>query len=54
MAEIAVAQAESVPQQPVPVKNEAPKIYVSSQPAMLVQVDGQPVLQQVPGYTWLR
>ncbi len=54
LAEIAVAQAESAPQNPVPVKNEPPKIYVSSRPAMLVQVDGPPVLRQVPGYAWLR
>ena len=53
-AEIAVTQAESAPQKPVAVKNDAPKIYYSSQPAMLVQVDGQPVLRQVPGYNLLR
>ena len=53
-AEIAVAQAESAPQKPVTVKNDAPKIYFNPGPAMLVQVDGPPVLRQVPGYTWLR
>jgi len=53
-AEIAVAQAESAPQKPVAVKNDVPKIYFSSQPAMLVQVDGEPVLRQVQGYELLR
>ena len=53
-AELSVAQAESAPQKPVAVKNDAPKIYFSTQPAMLVQVDGQPVLRQVPGYQLLR
>ena len=53
-AELAVAQAESAPQKPVAVKNDVPKIYFSSQPAMLVQVDGQPVLRQVQGYELLR
>src|SRR5262245_22998109 len=53
-AEIAVAQAESAPQQPVAVKNDVPQIYFSSQPAVLVQVDGQPVLRQVQGYELLR
>ena len=31
-----------------------PNIYFSTQPAMLVQVDGQPVLRQVQGYELLR
>ena len=53
-AELTVAQAESAPQKPVAVKNDVPKIYVSAQPAMLVQVDGQPVLRQVQGYALLR
>jgi hypothetical protein len=53
-AEIAVAQAESAPQQAVSVKNDVPKIFVSSEPAILVQVDGPPVLRQVPGHGWLR
>jgi len=53
-AELAVAQAESAPQKPVAVKNDVPKIYFSSQPAMLVQVDGEPVLRQVQGNELLR
>src|SRR5215471_15151726 len=53
-AEIAVAQAESAPQKPVAVKNDVPKIYFSTTPALLVQVDGQPTLRQVQGYTLLR
>lgn len=32
---------------PVPVRNEPPMIFVSSQPAILVQVDGQPVLADI-------
>jgi hypothetical protein len=53
-AEIAVAQAESAPQKPVEVKNDVPKIYFSAGPAVLVRVDGQPVLRQVPGFELLR
>ena len=53
-AELAVAQAESAPQKAVAVKNDVPKIYFSAQPAILVQVDGQPVLRQVKGYELLR
>ncbi len=53
-AELAVTQAESAPQKPVAVKNDVPKIYFSTRPAMLVQVDGQPVLRQVQGYNVLR
>src|SRR5262249_61487189 len=53
-AEIAVAQAESAPQKPVAVKNDVPKIYFNAGPAVLVQVDGQPVLRQVPGFELLR
>jgi hypothetical protein len=53
-AELAVAQAESAPQKAVAVKNDAPKIYFSAQPAMLVQIDGEPVLRQVQGYELLR
>jgi len=53
-AEIAVAQAQSAPQKPVAVKNDVPRIYFSTRPAMLVQVDGTPVLRQVAGYSLLR
>jgi hypothetical protein len=53
-AELAVAHAESAPQKAVAVKNDVPKIYFSAQPAMLVQVDGEPVLRQVQGYELLR
>src|SRR5258705_1071796 len=31
----------------VPVRNDPPLIFVSNQPALLVQVDGQPVLGQI-------
>src|SRR5262245_12718164 len=53
-AELAVAQAESAPQRPVAVKNDVPRIYFSEGPAMLVQVDGQPVLRAVQGSDLLR
>jgi hypothetical protein len=53
-AELAVAQAESAPQKAVAVENDVPKIYFSAEPAMLVQVDGKPVLRQVRGYELLR
>src|SRR5262249_19273898 len=53
-AEIALAQAESAPQKPVEVKNDVPKIYFNAGPAVLVQVDGQPVLRQVPGFELFR
>jgi hypothetical protein len=53
-AELAVAQAESAPRQPVAVKNDVPRIYFSTRPAVLVQVDGQAVLRQVQGYQLLR
>jgi hypothetical protein len=47
---VAVTKAESVQQKPVAVKNEPPKIYFSAGPAVLVHMDGEPVLRQVPGY----
>jgi hypothetical protein len=53
-AELAVTQAESTPQKPVAVKNDVPKIYFSTGPAMLIQVDGEPQLRQVQGYQLLR
>ena len=49
-AELSVTQAESTPQKPVEVKNDVPKIYFSTGPAMLVQVDGPAELRQVQGY----
>jgi hypothetical protein len=51
---VAVTQAESVQQKPVAVKNEPPKIYYSAGPAVLVQVDGQPVFRQVQGYAQMQ
>ena len=49
-AELSVTQAESTPQKPVEVRNDVPKIYFSTGPAMLVQVDGPAELRQVQGY----
>jgi hypothetical protein len=51
---VAVTQAESVQQKPVAVKNEPPKIYYNTGPAVLVQVDGQPVFRQVQGYSQMQ
>ena len=38
----------------VQVKNDAPRIIVSEQPALLVRIDGQPVLRHVAGTDLLR
>jgi len=35
----------------VPVRNDPPQIFVSNRPALLVQVDGQPVLGQIQNTT---
>ncbi len=51
---LAVTQAQSRQQQPQPVKNEPPRIFFSTTPAMLVLVDGTPVLRQGEGSKLLR
>ena len=38
----------------VAVKNDPPKIIFSAAPALLVLIDGQPALQQVPGQRLMR
>jgi len=46
-ANLAVTQAESRVQK-LPLKNEPPRIVYTTKPAVLVLVDGQPVLRDVP------
>ncbi len=48
------AQRTEDPGRIVQVKNDAPRIIVSEQPALLVRIDGQPVLRQVAGTDLLR
>ena len=48
LAELAMTQAE-IDNQSVVVKNDPPKILYSSSPAVLILIDGQPVLRSVPG-----
>ena len=38
----------------MPVKNDPPRIIVSSTPALLVRIDGQPTMRQGQGTTLLR
>ena len=52
-AEPEVERAED-PGRIVQVKNDAPRIIVSEQPALLVRIDGQPVLRHVAGTDLLR
>jgi hypothetical protein len=52
-AELEVERTED-PGRIVQVKNDAPRIIVSEQPALLVRIDGQPVLRQVAGTDLLR
>lgn len=41
-------------QQRVPVRNDPPRIFVSYSPAVLVLIDGQPVLRQLPDTSFER
>jgi hypothetical protein len=53
--EASVAVAQAAPQTAaVPVKNDPPRIIVVATPALLVRVDGTPVLRQVAGSALLR
>src|SRR5262249_33744931 len=52
-ASLAVTQAEAAAPK-VEIKNEPPRILFSTRPAVLVLVDGKPVLRQVPGTNLLR
>jgi hypothetical protein len=48
LAELAMTQAE-IDNQSVAVKNDPPKILYSSTPAVLILIDGEPVLRAMPG-----
>ena len=52
-AEIEVERADD-PGRVVAVRNDPPRIIVSQGPALLVRVDGQPVLRPVAGSAYLR
>jgi len=52
-ANLAVTQAEAKGQA-VPLKNDPPRIYYRTSPAMLVLIDGDPVLRPVEGSTLQR
>jgi hypothetical protein len=52
-AELEVEQVEN-PGAVVPVRNDPPRIIVSQGPALLVRIDGQPVLRSVAGTSLLR
>ena len=52
-AELELERVEK-PGQAVEVKNDPPRIIVSQQPALLIRIDGQPVLRQVAGTGLLR
>src|SRR5262245_59662112 len=52
-ANLAIGQAEAKTMG-MPVANDPPRIIVSTMPALLVRIDGQPSLRQVPGSTLLR
>ncbi len=53
-AALAVTEAQVSKAAPQPVKNEPPRIIVSTTPAVLVLVDGKPVLRPVDGSSLLR
>jgi hypothetical protein len=52
-ANLAIGQAE-LKTMGTPVVNDPPRIIVSATPAVLVRIDGQPSMRQVPGSTVLR
>ena len=52
-ANLAIGQAEAKTMG-MPVVNDPPRIIVSTTPALLVRIDGQPSLRQVAGSTLLR
>jgi hypothetical protein len=53
-AELAIGEAEKQSATAVRVKNDPPRIIYSATPAMLVLIDGKPVLRPVPGTRLLR
>jgi hypothetical protein len=52
-ANLAIGQAETKTMG-MPVVNDPPRIIVSATPALLVRIDGQPSLRQMPGSALLR
>jgi uncharacterized protein (TIGR03000 family) len=52
-ANLAVTQAEAKRKR-LPLKNEPPRILFSTKPALLVLIDGKPVLRQMEGVNLLR
>jgi hypothetical protein len=48
-AELAITEAQAAVAAPKAVKNDPPRVIVSTVPAILVLVDGKPVLRQVEG-----
>lgn len=53
-ASLAVSEAEAGAGKAVRIRNEPPLILVSQTPAMLLRIDGKPVLRKVPGFNLLR
>jgi hypothetical protein len=53
-ANLALTKAQSKPQAPQQVKNDPPRVFFSTRLAMLVLVDGDPVLRKIDGSDLLR
>jgi hypothetical protein len=53
-ADLAITRAEMRTQQRILVKNDPPKIFFSTQPAMLVLIDGTPVPRAIGGTSLMR
>jgi hypothetical protein len=51
---LAITEAQVGAATPRPVKNDVPRVIVSTTPALLVLVDGKPILRQVEGSSLLR
>ena len=54
LAALAMTEARVTAAAPRPVKNDPPRVIVSQTPAILVLVDGKPVLRQVDGSSLVR
>jgi hypothetical protein len=53
-AALAITEAQAAGAKPQPVKNDPPRVIFSTTPALLVLVDGKPVLRSVDGSSLLR
>src|SRR5207244_4377122 len=53
-ASLAIAQAEEGAAAPTSLKNTPPRIFLSAVPAVLIQIDGEPVYRPVPGASLTR